>query len=328
MGIVASHSTLMNTHWGSLVDTAPAERFKNGLAAAKEALAQAKLDSVVLIGPNHFRGLWLDLMPTFTIGLQECTTLGDGGTPNCALDVDTDLAKAICWDLVEAGFDPAFSLRLEVDHGIAHAVQYLLAGLDVPVVPFIINVFAPPLPSLSRCEAVGEQIRAAITADGAAKRVAVIASGGLSHQLPFPKWWEPRGSDEELLVEAWLNGRGRWKEYDARRRRITLGTKARINPDFDTQVMRWVEAGQMGQLTHWSSDDLERVGGNGAQEVRTWLAAAAVAAHAPGRQLAYEPIAEWLTGMGVAIIGGPGSIEPGLVFSTDNFHTATPGESK
>jgi len=320
IGVEASHSTLMNTHWDKVVDKQAAQRFKDALGEANQALVSSQPDVVVVVGSNHFRGFWLDLMPTFTIAVGECSTLGDGGTPAGKLSVDSELARAICFQVVEAGFDAAFSLRLEVDHGIAHAVQYLLAGLEVPVVPVIVNVFAPPLASMERCNAFGQAIGAAIANDGAHKRVAVVGSGGLSHKLPFPKWWDPRSEADELLLEAWLEGRGRWQEYDARRRQITVAATSRINTSFDQMVLSWIEEGSFSQLAKWSTSQIEEVAGNGGQELRTWMIASAIAGHAPGRKLCYEPIDEWLTGMGVAIIDDPvpvASIGPGS--STPDF---------
>ena len=42
--------------------------------------------------------------------------------------------------------------------------------------------------------------------------------------------------------------------------------------------------------------------GNGGQELRTWLLMAAALGFTPGKALAYSPMPEWLTGMGVALI--------------------------
>ena len=204
--------------------------------------------------------------------------------------------------MVGDGFDMAFSLRLQVDHGISHAVQYLLDGMDVPIVPVLVNVFAPPLPTLARCDDLGRAVARAVGSDAGSKRVVVIGSGGLSHRLPYPKWEHPQTEGERFLVEAWLEGRGRWEEYDAKRRQLTVGTQPRINPEFDEDLLARIEAGTFGDLRGWATDTVEEVAGNGGQEVRTWLVASAATGHAPGRGLAYAPIEEWLTGMGVALM--------------------------
>jgi 2,3-dihydroxyphenylpropionate 1,2-dioxygenase len=303
LGVGASHSTLMNTHWDQTIHTDRATRFRDALHAARDEIAAARPDTVLLVGSNHFRGFWLDLIPSFTIGVGECVASGESGTPKGSQRVDVPLARHVAGSLVEGGrFDVAFSARLQIDHGQSHAIQYLLAGLDVEIVPLVVNVFAPPLPTLARCEELGRAIREAVLAFPEDRRVAVIGSGGLSHRLPWPDWRDPNGDDEEFIVEAWLNGRDNWQDYDARRREIIRAAEAAINPAFDDEFLTLLEKGDAHRITEYTTERLEQTAGNGAQEVRTWLIMAAALGHAPGRRLAYEPIPEWLTGMAVAVI--------------------------
>src|SRR3546814_17270682 len=65
----------------------------------------------------------------------------------------------------------------------------------IPIVPIVVNCFAPPLPCLSRVVAVGHALRDAIAALGTDKRVAIVTTGGLSHRLPFPDWRRPRSEE-------------------------------------------------------------------------------------------------------------------------------------
>ncbi|TYK46953.1 catechol 1,2-dioxygenase [Actinomadura decatromicini] len=303
LGVGASHSTLMNTHWEETTHKDEAERFRDGLRAARDELAAARPDTVVLVGSNHFRGFWLDLIPSFTIGVGECVASGESGTPEGPQPVDVDLARHIADTLVGGGrFDVAFSARLQIDHGQSHAIQYLLDGLDVEIVPLVVNVFAPPLPTLARCEALGHAIREAVNAFPGERRVAVVGSGGLSHRLPWPDWRSPDGDDEEFMVRAWLDGRNNWRDYDARRRQIVRAAESAITPEFDEEFLDLVEKGETHRLTEQTTEELEKAAGNGAQELRTWLVMAAALGHAPGRRLAYEAIPDWLTGMAVAVI--------------------------
>ncbi len=299
----ASHSTLMNTHWDSVEHLPRAERFRDALGAARDQIAAATPDAVVIVGSNHFRGFWLDLIPSFTFGVGEVIASGEAGTPEGPQRVDPELARHLVNEVVDGGFDAAFSIKLQIDHGQSHAIQYLLAGLDVPVIPLVVNVFAPPMPSLQRCWDLGEALGAAIRSAPGERRVAVVASGGLSHRLPFPDWQKPQGEDQEYLVEAWSEGRGHWEDYDLRRRQIVLKARADLNPEFDQQFLADVVAGNAAQYTLWSTEKVEEVAGNGAQEIRSWLlAAAAHGAPSSGEVLAYEQLPEWLTGMGVAVL--------------------------
>lgn len=302
LGVCASHSTLMNTHWHEVRDEPRAQRFRAALGAAREEVAAACPDLLVVVGSNHFRGFWLDLIPAFTLGVGEVSASGESGTPSGPQQVDPPWAQGIATSLLEAGIDLAFSARMQIDHGQTHALQYLVGGLDVPVVPLVVNVFAAPLPALSRCLTVGTALGRAIAAAPDQRRVVVIGSGGLSHRLPFPDWRAPEGADQEFLVQAWLNGREDWASYDPRRREIIRAATPGVNPDFDLDTLRLLEIGRIGELARMSSDELELVAGNGAQELRTWLLAAAACGHGPARTLSYEPMPEWLTGMGISVI--------------------------
>ncbi|TDC44479.1 catechol 1,2-dioxygenase, partial [Actinomadura sp. KC345] len=222
------------------------------------------------------------------------------------LPTDPGLARHLVTSLVEDGFDPAFSLRLTVDHGITHGLQHLLPALDVPIVPIVINMFAPPLPSLRRCHELGAALGRAVAEDGGAKRVAVVASGGLSHRLPWPKWFEALSDDDRFLVEAWLNGRGSWGDYEVRRRQIIRAAEADINPAFDEGFLKLVEEGDLGPVLDRTTADIDAEAGNGAQEIRSWIAMlAALGPGARGETLAYAAIPQWLTGMGVAVVEPP-----------------------
>lgn len=306
IGVGASHSTLMNTHWAEVDHLPAAHAFRDGLAAARDALAAARPDAVVVLGSNHFRGMFLDLMPAFTVGVGEVLGAGEAGTPAGPLPVDTALARTVVDGLVGAGFDPAFSLRLTVDHGVTHALQHLVPALDVPVVPVVMNMFAPPLPPLRRCHDLGTALGAALRADGTDRRIAVIASGGLSHRLPWPKWFAALSDDDRFLVEAWLEGRGSWGDYEVRRREIIRAAKPDINPAFDAWFLGLLETGDLTAVLDRTSDEIDDEAGNGAQEIRAWVAMAAALTGAGGpptaTTLAYAEIPQWLTGMGVSLL--------------------------
>ena len=75
-------------------------------------------------------------------------------------------AQALAQQLVDAGTEVAISARLQIDHGQSHAIQYLLDGIDVPVVPLVVNVFAAPLPTMPRVAELGANIARAIAEIG------------------------------------------------------------------------------------------------------------------------------------------------------------------
>lgn len=301
LGVGASHSTLMNTHWSEVDNLPAAHNFRAGLERAADAIRAARPDVVIVFGSNHFRGMFLDLMPSITVGVSEVIGAGEAQTPSGPLPVDRSLAKHITDALVADSFDPAFSLRLTVDHGITHSLQYLVPQLDVPIVPIVLNMFAPPLISVARAQQVGRAVGAAARSDGERKRIVVIASGGLSHRLPWPDWAATLSDDDRFLVEAWLNGREQWKEFEVRRRQIIRAATPRIAPTFDRDFLAQFERGDLTPTIAKTNEQIEQEAGNGAQEIRSWVAMTAAVGAGHGTTLAYAPIDEWLTGMAVGL---------------------------
>ena len=306
IGVGASHTTLMNTQWEQVDHLERAHRFRTALSDARGQLGQRRVDLAIVVGSNHFRGQWLDLMATFCVGVGEVTSSGEHGSPAGNQKSSPEIGQRILSGLVARDFDVAYSTDLVIDHGISHAVQWL-TGIDrIPIVPITVNCFAPPLPSFARCLALGGAIREICLALPDGLKVAMIGSGGLSHHLPFPDWRNPMSANDRFLVDSWKFGRGNWEKYEEKRRAIIVNAPARLNEAFDRSFLDALCAGSTESWVrrHASNgesgrDDLTAVAGNGANEIRTWLVMHAAMGFTGGRVLAYSPMPEWLTGMGV-----------------------------
>jgi hypothetical protein len=102
--------------------------------------------------------------------------------------VDSAFSKELFGHVMDDGFDLAACDDVpEPDkRGFGHAFGFVITRLmgkkRIPIVPVLINAYFPPnQPSPSRCYDFGISLRRAIEASSPGKRVAVIASGGLSH---------------------------------------------------------------------------------------------------------------------------------------------------
>jgi len=100
------------------------------------------------------------------------------------------LGRHIVESVMAQGFDVSVSSRLPNGSGYANGIPHaygfvyrqIMKDEVIPNVPVILNTFYPPnQPSAARCYAFGKAIKAAIESWGDDKRVAVFASGGLSH---------------------------------------------------------------------------------------------------------------------------------------------------
>jgi hypothetical protein len=90
--------------------------------------------------------------------------------------------------LVNEGIDVAAvsSVQNPGTQGFGHAygfiIQRLFQGREIPVLPVLLNTYYPPnRPTPARCYQIGQAIRRMIDAYPEKLRVAVVASGGLSH---------------------------------------------------------------------------------------------------------------------------------------------------
>lgn len=100
------------------------------------------------------------------------------------------LSQHLVDTLIDAGFDPTYSRRLPAgkhgQHGIGHAFSYvyrrLMRDRVIPNVPVFLNTYFPPnQPTPRRCYELGRALRRAIASWDGGQRVALIASGGLTH---------------------------------------------------------------------------------------------------------------------------------------------------
>jgi aromatic ring-opening dioxygenase catalytic subunit (LigB family) len=71
-----------------------------------------------------------------------------------------------------------------VGHAFAFLYEHLLPDNEIPVLPIMINTFFPPnQPTPGRCYAFGQALRRAVESWSSDARVALVASGGLSHTI-------------------------------------------------------------------------------------------------------------------------------------------------
>lgn len=104
------------------------------------------------------------------------------------LECDSEFARELIEHLIESGVDIGASAKVTdpETHGFGHAYGFILtrlmANVDARIVPVLLNTYYPPnQPTPARCYAIGRAIRGAIDASRLNRRVAVVASGGLSH---------------------------------------------------------------------------------------------------------------------------------------------------
>src|SRR5918995_1128441 len=174
----------------------------NAVSALGDALRRANPDIVVVFGDDQQEQFHDDNMPTFAIyhgkSFPVITHTGrnpaawksaeEGGWAKTAPEYETSVALAdhLIRSLTLDEFDIARCNKLRPEIGVGHAFSFLyrriLPGSDLPMIPVMVNTYYPPnQPTPKRCYTFGQAIRRAIESWDSDKRVAVMASGGLSH---------------------------------------------------------------------------------------------------------------------------------------------------
>lgn len=97
------------------------------IASARERIAAFSPELVVLFAPDHYNGFFYDVMPPFCLGVG-ATAIGDFGSAAGELPVPVELAEACAHAVMKSGIDLAVSYCMQVDHGFAQPLEFLLGG--------------------------------------------------------------------------------------------------------------------------------------------------------------------------------------------------------
>lgn len=161
----------------------------DGYKPVADWLAQRRPDVLIFFYNDHMNGFFSDLFPTFAVGVgqeYEGADEGAGRRPLPPIKGHPDLAAHLVESLVNDEFDIATFQERPIDHGLLSPLPLLWPSEpDWPatIIPVQINVVQFPLPTPMRCFKLGKAVRKAVHSYPGDLRVAVVGTGGLSHQL-------------------------------------------------------------------------------------------------------------------------------------------------
>ena len=276
-------------------------------------LAQSRADVeafdpelIVIFAPDHYNGLFYDLMPPFVIATA-AESVADYQTLSGSLSIPASFAIQMADFILDADIDIAISHRLQVDHGCTQTLEELTGSLTrYPVIPIIINSVAPPFAPYRRVRRLGEAVgRFVATLD---KRVLILGTGGLSHEPPVPLL---AGAPQDI-ARFLIAGRNPTPEGRAAREARTVAAGkiygrpesqlTPLNPEWDEAFIDLMLHRRLAEVDRFDVNEISCVAGRSTHEVRTWVAAfSALAANGPyaARKDYYRPINEWIAGYGV-----------------------------
>ena len=215
------------------------------MRALGRSLDESKAEVAMVIGSDHLETFFLSAVPTFAIVAGQESKASFAGR-DYSLPVDP-LAEELLEKLVASGFDMTYSQDAVLGHSFAAVYEWVIEGRKIPVVPIFVNTYLPPLPTARRCQQLGAAVRSVI--ENSDRRVAIIASGGMSH---YPGTWKyPQPAF-----------------------------------DFDWWAIAQMERGNIDALLSLTSEQLDEVGNT---EMLPWMVMFGAIGRQCGELLTYQP---------------------------------------
>jgi hypothetical protein len=254
----------------AMVPVAQRQRIEAAWSKLKDHLQAVQPDVVVAISNDHFLNFF-PVQPAFCVGTGDRHTMPseqraaplklDSRAVRGAPGFATHLLKVAD----DAGFPLAFSDQLHFSDEISIPQRFLDPDNTFGWAPILTNCLNRNRPSPRNFLKLGEIIHQAISLFEDADKIAVVATGGLSHDPFGPNWC--------LIDEA-----------------------------FDRRFLHLIETGATQTLLEeYTLDAILGPGKGGTPEILNWFVGlGAAGAGRPAQIYAYEPVAVWATGVGYA----------------------------
>lgn len=175
-------------------------------AALRSDLKAARPDALIVIANDQFVNFFFNNIPTFFVTLAE-EVKGQFTRHNFRYKNHKELGRAILKAGLERGIDFSFGEYIELQHTQAVPLYFLLPEPEIPILPIYVNTWVDPLPTPGRCYRLGELIRE--VAASRSERLAILATGGLSHFPGSPRIGEIDTQFDHKLLEIMREGKGR-----------------------------------------------------------------------------------------------------------------------
>jgi aromatic ring-opening dioxygenase catalytic subunit (LigB family) len=262
----ASHAPLIARDW-HLLSPSRRDQITAAFRELGRRVAASRPDVIIALSPDHWVNFFLNNLPSVCIGVGD----QHEGPPEPFMKEfpyqpvlgHAPLALHIAKTALAQDFEPSISHQLKLDHGFCIPLWRMELAKLPPIVPIVINDLEPPMLSIRRCLAWGKLLARAIASFPEKNlRVALLATGGLSHSIGEPN----------------------------------MGA---IDEDFDRDCIRFFTAGAEAPLAEFLDARMEAAG-NGTHEVRNWVIAHAAAGSQGFDLIDYRAVPEVYVGCGFA----------------------------
>jgi len=248
-------------------DPALRDGFYANLERMRLALEATRPEALVVIAAEHFANFFMNNMPSLCMGMADSY---EGPIEDEAwiaikrrhVPGAPQLSRRLIAAMMNEA-DLAYAQEWKFDHGIMVPLNFLTPRYELPIVPVNINCQGPPLIPLHRCWNFGRALRHAC--DAAPERIAVIATGGISH-------W-PATPDSGKINETW-----------------------------DRAFLAKFLDNRKAELLAYTDAETHRDAGQGGFEIRTFVALAGATEGSKAELWFYAPIPIFAVGCTVAVV--------------------------
>lgn len=180
IGFAVDHNKQQESAWAPIFE---------GFAPMQRWLNEKKPDVLLYVFNDHVTSFFFDHYSAFLLGIDEQYAVADEG--GGARDLPpvrghAALSQHIGASLMADEFDMSFFQDKPLDHGLFSPLSALAPwqeGWPMRVVPLAVGVLQFPIPTARRCYKLGQALKRAIESFPEELNVAIVATGGVSHQV-------------------------------------------------------------------------------------------------------------------------------------------------
>jgi aromatic ring-opening dioxygenase catalytic subunit (LigB family) len=239
-------------------------------AEMRRRLEAARPDTLVMFSNDHLLNWPINNIPEYTVGIG-ADHVGPAdwfdewlGMEKYRVPGDPALARFLVNEAARRGLSLAYLREMQFDDGISVPTHYLNPDARFRLVPVTMNCNVPPIPTPARAYEVGRVLGDVLRAYPSPTRIAVVATGGLSHEPGGPRYF--------------------W-----------------VDEEFDRWFLDLLKAGDHERLLRECTlERMETAGSGGTAELLAWIVVLAMT-RGPADVLAYMPAIAWRSGTGMVV---------------------------
>ncbi len=233
-------------------------------------LDERAIDLLVIIGNDHLLNWPIGNTPEYTVGI-DANHIGPADWYDGWLQLEkyhvnghAPLARHMVNESARLGLAMAYKRDMQFDDSVSVPLAHLNPNMNRPIIPITLNCTVPPIPELRRAYQVGTIVRQVIDDYDGDERIAVIGTGGLSHEPGGPRYFF-------------------------------------IDEEFDRWFLELLAEGDHEKLLNQCTvERMEQAGSGGTAELLAWAFALAFS-QGPADVLGYAPSHAWRSGTGFVI---------------------------